>query len=844
MGEVESEDPSHRIDIGGGHSESSLSSDSMFHMRASELYPKCTTVKDQESLSLPFEPLCGEDVKFLGKVSGGIAALSNYRFFYHLFSKDICYIIPIGAIEQVEIKEPLVIQISCKDVQSFRCTFSTAESCVEWHKRLTNVLGVPKSIDEIFAFAHYAWAGEDLGEDLPCYLYDRTDTKLLDLELFKAEVQRMNFDVSSEGPWRISQANRDFEICKTYPRYLLVPASFTDADLAEVAKFRSSRRMPITVWRHPTNGAAIARCSQPEIGWFGCRSSADESLLQAIIDACSKSCPPELDRPGKKLLIVDARSYGTAVANRVRGGGCECPEYYPHCEIKFMNLANIHGVRKCFNGLQALCALPADEAGWFQSLDGTKWLHCISGLLSAAVTVFSAVEENAQPVVVHCSDGWDRTPQIVSLAEILLDPYYRTVKGFQVLVEREWIAFGHKFASRCGSTEDVGERSPVFLQWLDCVQNIHRQYPCAFEFSMSFLVKLAQHIYSNLFGTFLCNSISDRKSMSVDQRTYSVWKFLEQPEYRNHLYKPNGDRVLLPAYNVRDLVLWRELYLGYAFGESFFAVASGLARANESTSIFDGDSATDKAVNGGSVLKLGDMDMPDGAVSGWMGSGVVSFDSVDGDDTDYGSNQSSTDTLVSTDNLATQATRRSRSDDSAPSPAIRDYEQVYKFIDPVDGLHRVRDDIQDRLASVTLEHKEREFALEQELHQTRIALLQNQQNQTAASVAPTQSSDVTGDDEQGSLCSTEISWEALEEPVQTLWVPDHAVSHCTNCHNKFWLGRRKHHCRKCGQIFCADCSEFLAPLPDQKLFDPVRVCVSCRQQLEHVERVINVVNVS
>lgn len=31
----------------------------------------------------------------------------------------------------------------------------------------------------------------------------------------------------------------------------------------------------------------------------------------------------------------------------------------------------------------------------------------------------------------------------------------------------------------------------------------------------------------------------------------------------------------------------------------------------------------------------------------------------------------------------------------------------------------------------------------------------------------------------------------------------------------------------CGQIFCADCSEFWAPLPDERLFNPVRLCGPC-----------------
>lgn len=65
---------------------------------------------------------------------------------------------------------------------------------------------------------------------------------------------------------------------------------------------------------------------------------------------------------------------------------------------------------------------------WWQLLDNTKWLNHIAGLLSSAVIAANAVDKQARPVLVHCSDGWDRTPQIVSLAEILLDPYYRTVE--------------------------------------------------------------------------------------------------------------------------------------------------------------------------------------------------------------------------------------------------------------------------------------------------------------------------------------------------------------------------------------------------------------------------------
>lgn len=60
-----------------------------------------------------------------------------------------------------------------------------------------------------------------------------------------------------------------------------------------------------------------------------------------------------------------------------------------------------------------------------------------------------------------------------------------------MLVEREWLQFGHKFADRCGNgvhTEDTNERCPVFLQWLECVYQLTVQFPCLFEFNEALLV--------------------------------------------------------------------------------------------------------------------------------------------------------------------------------------------------------------------------------------------------------------------------------------------------------------------------------------------------------------------
>jgi myotubularin-related protein 1/2 len=69
-------------------------------------------------------------------------------------------------------------------------------------------------------------------------------------------------------------------------------------------------------------------------------------------------------------------------------------------------------------------------------LASADWLTNLTKILVGAGEVVNTLDEQGASVIVHCSDGWDRTAQLTSLPQLCLDPYYRSLMGFVVLIEK------------------------------------------------------------------------------------------------------------------------------------------------------------------------------------------------------------------------------------------------------------------------------------------------------------------------------------------------------------------------------------------------------------------------
>lgn len=469
-------------------------------------------------------------------------------------------------------------------------------------------------------------------------------------------------------PWYrytdLKQPTNTYGTFATYPDGgIVAPNSVSDDHLLRGAVFRSRARIPAVTYVHLRTGAVLARSSQPMLrGQNDDARFLDATLCNSLVNAYTeqttkarsiatdkkeklsataahrdpsnrdsknsggsfvappslldnddgwtdvKSTPATTATASRFVQVVDLRPQRAATGNLAMGGGYESGAYYGQCKVTFAGIDNIHGVN---NAWWKLRALVNGHAGRFQKTDfyehwaATKWPGLLQTVLAAGAQIADFLDRG-ESVLTHCTDGWDRTSQCCALAMLLLDPHYRTVKGFSLLVEKEFCSYGHKFAERCGHElpgetcgtshlsagfSDVDQQkdsqgaqggghkkhtSPVFIQWLDCVFQLWREFPSRFEFTSALLVFLAENLYSCYYGTFLANCAKERVLEGVRVKTVSIWSEIHRRcvtersgeakrNFLNALYDAEKEKGraprLYPSFGSKRVVLWEDFYL-------------------------------------------------------------------------------------------------------------------------------------------------------------------------------------------------------------------------------------------------------------------------------------------
>eukprot|EP00928_Gymnodinium_smaydae_P029372 TRINITY_DN22139_c0_g1_i1.p1 TRINITY_DN22139_c0_g1~~TRINITY_DN22139_c0_g1_i1.p1 ORF type:complete len:879 (+),score=54.72 TRINITY_DN22139_c0_g1_i1:54-2690(+) len=344
--------------------------------------------------------------------------------------------------------------------------------------------------------------------------------------------------------WRLSLCNQDYEVSETYPSILACPTVAADQLLRDAADQRLRGRFPTLSWRHPVNGAPLCRSAQPLTGMFAQGPTPDHELLRLIRETASDT------GFGKQLHVYDARSWIAANGNALRGGGVEKQnDYLGAVEVTFLGIDNVYEMHSSLDKLGT--AFSSGGNHFLRLLADSQWLDHQKKILDGARSIATSLHMG-RAVLVHCTDGWDRTSQLVALAQILLDPFYRTLKGFATLIEKDWCAFGHNFEKR------YSKGQPIFFQWLECVWQVVRQFPAAFEFSDDYLVVISDAMHSRWFNSFASDSERERKAFA----SFDLWRYIQQHVPRCSLHRPHFRKsccevdLLAPITATHTLRVW------------------------------------------------------------------------------------------------------------------------------------------------------------------------------------------------------------------------------------------------------------------------------------------------
>ncbi|XP_031549636.1 myotubularin-related protein 9-like [Actinia tenebrosa] len=478
------------------------------------------------------------------KVEGTLCVTGHHLIFSSRTQHEEELFLLHSAVESIEKKilsgEQAILTICCKNFDLVKLEFSNTEEALNVASSIEDLSVIDdSSLKYPFFYRHLQSLSEEDGWDM-----------------FSTDIEFSMMCTSTQN-WRISHVNRDYKTCPSYPSSVIVPATVTDEDIKASAQFRQGGRFPVLSYFHKPTGVAVLRSGQPVLGLGNRRCKDDEKLINAAL------------KEKKKGIIVDTRSQAATINSRSKGGGIEPESNYP--QWKRVN----HNIEK-YSALNDSIAKLVEGAldhhlsmnSWLSKLESSGWLDHVQAVLSSAHFVATCVDKQGVPVLVHGDAGYDATLQVTSLVQVILEPNCRTVKGFQGLIDREWLRAGYPFATRCikvgVSPIRYKGQGPCFLLFLECVWQIYQQFPCSFQFNDKFLQFLYQHSYYSQFGTFLCNNEFERAAIKLKKKTISLWSFINQREViapmLNSMYEMNVSAIW-PSVSSQSLSLWSGLFL-------------------------------------------------------------------------------------------------------------------------------------------------------------------------------------------------------------------------------------------------------------------------------------------
>uniref|UniRef100_A0A671RQX9 Myotubularin-related protein 5-like n=1 Tax=Sinocyclocheilus anshuiensis TaxID=1608454 RepID=A0A671RQX9_9TELE len=352
-------------------------------------------------------------------------------------------------------------------------------------------------------------------------------------------------------------------------------SGFTSSHMSNSALGQRARVISLSQPR-----VSVKARNSPRGKWGSIRGSGRVSTYNPDVGnrLAGKESPQTNGGPSETYFLRQQRAYLYIIGDKsqLKGGK---QDSFQQWEVVPIEVFDVRQVKNSFKKLMKACVPsslntePNTNMTFHRCLEESEWMNLLHKVLQVSVLVVELLD-NGSSVMVSLEDGWDVTTQVVSLVQLLSDPYYRTIDGFRLLVEKEWLSFGHRFSHRGAQTlaSQSSGFTPVFLQFLDCVHQVCVLVAGCPIYVFQWVLKfLAYHYVSNRFRTFLLDSDYERIELGVlyeekgerknPQVCKSVWDYIDRlnkktPIFYNYMFSPEEEEVLKPYSFISNLKVW------------------------------------------------------------------------------------------------------------------------------------------------------------------------------------------------------------------------------------------------------------------------------------------------
>lgn len=235
--------------------------------------------------------------------------------------------------------------------------------------------------------------------------------------------------------WRVLSREREDNIPeRTLPMHYVIPKTVTEIEYIKLAESfnRSRAAIWVSFFNLKSTFYYYPRQAMKSIFYLQVYSLENASLIRM-----AELIPTITDTKQENKMLELVRK-------------CDPIMKQPYIMELNKVLPSIQEVQASFVKLRELCTpdctrqFMVQDARFYTLLDKSCWLFYVSLCLKYSNDAATKMRQR-ETVVLQESEGRDMCCVISSLTQILLDPYFRTLNGFQSLIQKEWVSLGHPF---------------------------------------------------------------------------------------------------------------------------------------------------------------------------------------------------------------------------------------------------------------------------------------------------------------------------------------------------------------------------------------------------------------